>query len=295
LSAVAQLGRGAARVRLVPYLMMSPTLLLLTAFFLVPLGFMIVYSFYRRDALGSMIPDFTLESYSRFFESPVYREVLYRTLRLAAIVTAVTLAVSYPMAYWLARAQPRFRNLALFGLVISFWTSVIIRSFAWLVLLGTTGLVNDFFGLLGLGPFDLLFNETGVVIGLVHVMVPYMVFPIYASLRAIDPALEEAAEGLGARAVSRFLRVTLPLSMPGLAAGVVLVFIICSGFYLTPALLGGGRVLVIATFVQQQVALLNYPFASVLSVMLLAVVVAIVVAFHRLFGFRRLAQGLDVG
>jgi ABC-type spermidine/putrescine transport system permease subunit I len=291
--------RGQRRRRLrrtaTPYVLLSPAALLLVGFFLVPLGFIVVYSFYRRDVLGSMTPAFTLESYERFFESPVYREVLVRTLRLALLTTFITVLLSFPLAYWLAKAQPRLRSLALFGLVISFWTSVIIRSYAWLVLLGAKGLVNDFLGLLGIGPLTLLFNETGVVIGLVHVMIPYMVFPIYASLRAIDPSLDEAAEGLGANGLRRFLRITLPLSVPGLAAGVMLVFIICSGFYLTPALLGGGRVLVIATFVQQQVGLLNYPFASALSVVLLVVVVAVVVLFHRLVGIRRLTEGFDVG
>ena len=274
--------------------MSGPAVALLVLFFLVPLGIMALYSFYTRIPSG-FESTLTLENYRRFFESPVYREVVWRTLRLAGITTVVSLVASYPLAYWLARSNPRWLTLALFALVLSFWTSVVIRSFAWLVLLGQNGVVNDALGLVGLGPFHLIYNELGVVIGLVHVMIPYMVFPLYASLRAIDPSVEQAAEGLGAPPWRRFLRITLPLSLPGLLGGSVLVFIITSGFFLTPALLGGGRVPVVATFVQEQVGLLNYPFASVLSVMLLVIVLAVVAVFHRLVGVGRLARGFDAG
>jgi len=150
-----------------------------------------------------------------------------------------------------------------------------------MILLSDTGVVNSLFEAVGIPTLRLMYNQTGTIVGLVHVMVPIMFFPIYASLKAIDPSLEQAAEGLGASPLRRFWRVTLPLSTPGIVSGSLLVFIIVSGFFLIPVLLGGGRVLVIASVVVQQVGLLNYPFAGALSIILLSVVlfVVLLVAF----------------
>lgn len=274
--------------------MLSPGLILSVVFFFVPLITIFIYSFYTRVASGSMTADFTIDNYLRLFKNPVYITVLYRTLRLAAETTVVSLAIGFPLAYWLARAPLKHRNMWLLGIMIPFWSSIVIRSYGWIVILGNKGLINNFLNLLGIGSVPLVFNETGVIIGLVHALIPYMVFPLYASLSAINPSVEQAAQGLGANRLQTLLRITVPLALPGIASGVLLVFIITCGFYLTPVLLGGGRVMVLASLIEQQVAVLNYPFAAVLSVVLLVIVMFLVSIFNRLIGLEKLGGGVYV-
>lgn len=263
-------------------------------FFFIPLITIFIYSFYTRVVGGSMEAVFTVDNYLRLFASPVYVTVLYRTLRLAAETTLVSLAVGFPLAYWLARAPLKHRNIWLLGIMIPFWSSIVIRSYGWIVILGDKGLVNNFLSLFGIEPVTLVFNETGVIIGLVHALIPYMIFPLYASLSAINPSVEQAAQGLGANRIQTLLRITVPLALPGIASGVLLVFIITCGFYLTPVLLGGGRVMVLAPLIEQQFAILNYPFAAVLSVVLLAIVMLLVSVFNRLIGLEKLGGGVYV-
>lgn len=272
-------------------MLLSPGLAVTLIFFVVPLVTIFVYSFYTRVATGSMEAVFTVDNYLRLFNNPVYATVLYRTLRLAALTTVVSLAVGFPLAYWLARTPLKHKNIALLAIMIPFWSSIVIRSYGWIVILGNNGLINNFLGLFGVESIPLVFNETGVIIGLVHALVPYMVFPLYASLNAIDPSVEQAAQGLGANRLQTLLRVTMPLSLPGIASGTLLVFIITTGFYLTPVLLGGGRVMVIAALIEQQVSVLNYPFAAVLSVILLAIVMFLISIFNRLVGMEKLGGG----
>jgi putative spermidine/putrescine transport system permease protein len=231
---------------------------------------------------------FTTDNYTRLFNNPVYITVIYRTLRLALETTIASLLVGFPLAYWLARAPLKHRNIALLAILIPFWSSIVIRSYGWIVILGNKGLINNFLSLFGVQPLSLVYNETGVIIGLVHALIPYMVFPLYASLSAINPSVEQAAQGLGANRLQTLLRITIPLALSGIASGILLVFIITCGFFLTPVLLGGGRVMVLPLLIEQQVSILNYPFAAVLSVVLLAIVMLLVSLFNRLIGLDKL-------
>ena len=191
------------------------------------------------------------------------------------------------MALWLSRAGRLGLALGLFALLLPFWTSVLVRTYAWMVLLGRNGVMNRMLRDWGLidAPVMLLYNTSGVLIGMVHVLLPYMVFPIYAALLRMDPDLGRAAEGLGAPAWRAFTRITLPLSLPGVSAGCALVFVLSLGFFITPALLGGGRVIMISMLIEQQVReFLDWPFAAALSAVLLAVTLAIYALVGRFGG-----------
>jgi ABC-type spermidine/putrescine transport system permease subunit I len=195
------------------------------------------------------------------------------------------------VAYFLATASPRWVLIGLVFLMLPFWTSILVRTYAWMILLGRNGVVNQL--LLALGfvgePVTLLYNVTGVLIGMVHVLLPYMVFPIYSAMLRIDRDLMLAAEGLGASGWQVFWRVLLPLTMPGVMAGTALVFILSLGFYITPALLGGGRVIMIAVLIEQQVRqFLEWGFASALSILLLIATLLALLALNRM-GWRRSA------
>ncbi len=220
----------------------------------------------------------TLGWYAKALGESLYLEVFWITLRIAVIVTLTTLLLSYPVAYFLATTTRLGAALG-FGLVIlPLWTSILVRTYAWMVLLGRNGIVNKSLMALGIvdDPLALLHNELGVIIGMVHVLMPYMVLPIYAAMRRVDPDLLQAAEGLGAGTFRIFRRVFLPLSAQGIYAGCILVFVLSVGFFITPALLGGGRVIMIAVLIEQQVRdVLNWSFASALATVLLVATIAL--------------------
>ncbi len=241
--------------------------------------------------LAMSVSDGSLAQLERAALDELYVAVLFDSLKIAALVTLICLALAYPVALWLTRAGPVGLALGLFALLLPFWTSVLVRTYAWMVLLGRNGVVNRALRDWGLieQPLPLLHNLGGVLIGMVHVLLPYMVFPIYAALLRIDPDLSRAAEGLGASRWSAFRRVVLPLSMAGVGAGCALVFVLALGFFITPALLGGGRVMMISMLIEQQVReLLDWPFAAALSAVLLAVTLAVYAVINRLFRNARL-------
>jgi ABC-type spermidine/putrescine transport system permease subunit I len=231
----------------------------------------------------------SLAWYAKALSESLYLEVFWITLRIAIIVTAVTLVLSYPVAYFLATAT---RLAAAFGfalVILPLWTSILVRTYAWMVLLGRNGIVNKSLIVLGIvdEPLALLHNELGVIVGMVHVLMPYMVLPTYAAMRRVDPDLLQAAEGLGAGAFRIFARVFLPLSAQGIYAGCTLVFVLSVGFFITPALLGGGRVIMIAVLIEQQVRdVLNWSFASALATVLLVATIAVYGLTQRAIGER---------
>jgi ABC-type spermidine/putrescine transport system permease subunit I len=227
----------------------------------------------------------TLAHFEKAVTSDLYLTVFIETFRIAAIVTCCCLLMAYPVAYVLSTASPRWVLIGLVFLMLPFWTSILVRTYAWMILLGRNGVLNQ--ALLGAGAIDkpvaLIFNTTGVVIGMVHVLLPYMVFPIYSAMLRVNRDLLLAAEGLGASGWSVFRRVFLPLTMPGVIAGTALVFILSLGFYITPALLGGGKVIMIAVLIEQQVRqFLEWGFAAALSCLLLVVAVLFYVLLNRL-------------
>ena len=231
----------------------------------------------------------SLTWYAKALGESFYLEVFWITVRIAVIVTLATLVLSYPIAYFLATATHLGAALGFALVVLPLWTSILVRTYAWMVLLGRNGVVNKSLMAVGIidEPLALLHNELGVVIGMVHVLMPYMVLPVYAAMRRVDPDLLQAAEGLGAGALRIFYRVYLPLSAQGIYAGCTLVFVLSVGFFITPALLGGGRVIMIAVLIEQQVReVLNWPFASALATVLLVGTIAIYGLAQRAIGER---------
>jgi len=260
------------------FLIGLPAALYLVLFFAIPLILVFVYSFATRSSTGqTVLADWNLESYQRLF-TPGVLAIFVRSLVRAAVTTAICLLFSYPFAYFIATRTPRVRNLMLIFVMIPFWSNFLVRTYAWRVLLGSDGPISQFSQSLGGEPIRLLFTNTAVLIGLVYGFMPFMVLPLYAALERMDWRLVEAARDLYADGWTAFRKVTLPLSMPGVVAGSILVFIPSLGTYVTPALLGGAKTVGIGDYIVSQfLAARNWPFGSALSfgvmfVMLLATV-----------------------
>ena len=254
----------------------------LLAFFLVPILIMLTYSLMPRGMYGGVERGFTLEHYARFFD-PLYLEVLQRTFLWSLVCMGICLVLGYPVAYVIVRSG-RWRNLLLFLVVLPFWTSFLVRTFAMIFLMRDTGLINNWLVKLELiqQPLSILYTPFAVMAGLVYGFLPFMILPIYASLEKLDLSLLEAAEVLGARPRACFRRVTLPLSMPGVVAGCLLVFIPALGSFLTADLLGGAKQLMIGNLVQNQFsAARNWPFGSAASFIVMALVLAAVMLYLR--------------
>ena len=268
--------------RLRTWMLLAPGTLWLAAFFVVPMLLMLLASVMPRGTHGGVSPGFTLEHYRRFLD-PLYLHLLARTVLWATIATVVCLLLGYPVAWLIARSR-RHRNLLLLLIVLPFWTSFLVRTFAMIFLLRDTGLVNRL--LLGVGvihePLTLLYTPFAVLLGLVYGLVPFMVLPIYASLEKLDPALLEASEALGARPAAQFFTVTLPLSLPGVVAGSLLVFVPALGSFVTSDLLGGAKHMMLGNLVQSQFTTArNWPFGSAASfALMLLTLVAVALALR---------------
>lgn len=260
----------------VSLLLALPFLLVILLAFLLPLGMLL-----RESAFA---PGFTVEHYRKVFDEPVYLRVMHRTVRISIFVTLISLLLGYPLALLMARARGLQLSLLLIAVLLPLWTSVLVRTYAWLVLLQRDGLINDMLTGLGIidAPMQLLRTEGAVVLAMSHVLLPFVVLPLYASLRAIPDDYERAAKMLGANGFAVFRHVTLPLSMPGITSGCLMVFLLALGFFVTPALIGGPQQMMLATLVQQQVTeLLNWPFAGAIIGVLLFAVLVLVIAFNR--------------
>jgi putative spermidine/putrescine transport system permease protein len=257
-----------------------PTVIFLLILFAVPVVQLMLLSFQSG----------TFEHYEKAFTDELYVTVLLNTFEIALLVTVISFFLAYPLAYFLIVAQPLWRNIGMFCLLMPFWTSILVRTYAWMAILGRRGIINE--ALLSLGiidaPLSLLYNTSSVLIGMVHVLMPYMVFPLYAVMRRVDPNLMQAAYGLGAPNWRAFLRVYFPMTMPGVLAGASLVFILSMGFFITPVLLGGGRVTMIAVLIEQFVTeLLDWEFAGALSMALLTFTLVVYSIFKRLMKSER--------
>jgi ABC-type spermidine/putrescine transport system permease subunit I len=273
-------GRRAAWLRAGPALLVAPLVLYMLVFYALPLVSMLLRSI--AD------PTWTLENYRRLLGDTVFLHVFWTTLRTAFVVTIGCLLLGYPVALALSRLERAAASVVLIIVLLPFWTSVLVRSYAWMVLLGRKGLANETLIAAGLidTPLKLLNTPFAVHIAMIHILLPYMILPIASVLRQIDGALPRAAAGLGAAPWRVFVQVVLPLSMPGVAAGVLLVFVLSLGFYITPALVGGPRDLMLSMLIAQQVDLLNWPYAACLSATLLAATLLIIAVFQRLPGVR---------
>jgi spermidine/putrescine transport system permease protein len=259
--------------RLETFLLLLPAAGWLAVCFAIPLGIMATYAFRPRHMLGGVYPGWTTVHVARLVE-PIYLVILERSIVLSLVATLLALLVSYPIAVVIVRAS-RWRAVLLFLVVLPFWTSFLVRTYATIFLIRDTGLINQLLLFVGAirEPLRMLYTPGAVLFGLVTGFVPFMVLPIYASLEKLDPALLEAAEALGATEWRRFLRVTWPLTLPGVAAGSLFVFVPALGSFLTSDLLGGAKVELIGNLVQNQFTTArNWPFGSALSFLLLLVV-----------------------
>jgi len=254
------------------WLLLSPLIAWAVAFVIAPAIIMLVYSFAHRGTLGGVILGFTLENYASVLD-PVYLQIVIRSIVYAAITTGICLAAGYPVAYLIGRADPRWRNLLLMAVMVPFWTSFLIRTYAWVTILKSQGLFNSLLRELQLigEPLEMLYTPGAVVLGLVYTFLPFMILPIYSSVEKLDGALIEAALDLGAGPVRAFSRVIVPLTTPGIAAGILLVFIPSLGIYAVNDILGGGRVDMIGNIIENQFKgnARNWPFGAALGTTLL--------------------------
>jgi putative spermidine/putrescine transport system permease protein len=265
------------------WLLTLPALALMLAFYVFPLAEVLWISVTE--------PEPGLGNYERLLTSAPLQRVWMTSLRICTITTVVSLVAGYVVAYALVSASPRMQRWMFICVLLPLWISVLVRAFAWVTVLRTQGLVNE--ALLGVGvidqPLRLIWNEFGIAVGMVHYMIPYAVLPLYASMRDIDPRLVPAARGLGATRLEAFRRVFLPLTKPGIVAATVLVFIFSLGFYVTPAILGGGRTLMIAEYIKLQILdLIRWGLGTMMASTLLIAVVLLLAVFSRIVDFRRL-------
>ena len=278
-----------------PYTLLSLAILVLGIFFFFPLLIMLLYSFAQRDTYGGIkvIQDFGaylksmnwLNNYIRSFE-PIYLEIYFRSLWMAVLTTILCLLIGYPIAYFIAlRTKPTWKNTLLTLVIIPFWTSFLIRTYAWIIILRSEGLINQF--LMGAGlissPIEtLLYSEFAVMLGLVYGELPFMILPLYASIEKLDTSLLEAANDLGANSFWTFFKVTVPLTMPGIAAGIILVFIPTIGTFITPDLLGGAKSILVGNLVQNQFAIArDKPFGAAICFGLTAFVLMVLYFYSR--------------
>ena len=248
--------------------LLAPMVLWLLLFVVVPGLILFVYSFCERDEIGGVVFTFTLENYQRVLD-PVYLRIFGRSMWYAALTTAICAVVGYPVAYYIARVGESLRNKLLLLVMVPFWTSFLIRTYAWITILKQEGLLNSLVQAMGagLGPFNLLYTPTAVVIGLVYAYLPFMILPIYGSAEKLDNSLIEAAYDLGASPVRAFSSVIVPLTMPGIAAGTLLVFVPAIGMFAITDLMGGAKVPMIGNVIQNQFLLArNWPFGAALGV-----------------------------
>jgi len=264
------------------FLLLVPCVLTLLLVFVLPQILMFEASLGRRSAYGGVIHDWGLANYLRALE-PLYLRILARSFGLAFATTLLCLVTAYPVAYWLGLKVPeRWRSALLVLVILPFWTSFLVRMYAWIFLLRSEGLVNVTLAGIGFPPLNLLYNDFAVMIGQVYGELPFMILPLYASIEKLDRALLEAAADLGAGPSRALWRVTIPLTAPGIVAGCILVFIPSLGAYLAPDLLGGARTVYIGNLIQSQFAVArDMPFGAALSFLLSLAVLVLLFAFRR--------------
>lgn len=261
---------------------LAPTWAVMLTLFAVPLAIILAYSLLTRGTWGGISQPWTLESYRRLVD-PIYLGIVWRSFWIAGASTVLCLLLGFPLALFISRSGKR-KNLYLSLVILPFWTSFLVRTYAWMFLLRDTGLINTFLQKLGLihDPLPLLYNDGAVILGLVYGYLPFTVLPLYATLERLDRNLLEAAADLGAKPWVALTRVVIPLSAPGIRAGAILVFIPCLGAYLTPDLLGGGKTVMIGNLIQNQFTTArDWPFGSAVSLTLMAIVLVLLLLFVR--------------
>ncbi|MEI4196747.1 ABC transporter permease [Roseovarius sp. E0-M6] len=266
----------------------SPALLLVLVILVIPVGWLFYVSFVGAD--GS----FSLENYERMIERKSYARIFQTTFEVSILTTGLCILIGYPLAYFMSQLPQRLANLCLLAVLLPFWTSLLVRTYAWLVLLQKQGLVNNWAISLGLWdePLKMVHNLNGTLIGMVHIMLPFLILPTYGAMKAIDRDYLKAASNLGASPRRAFWTVFFPLSTPGLFAGSLMVFVLCLGFFVTPAILGGGRVILVSMKIVSNIELfVNWGAASALGVVLLAMTIVVLWVASRFLNLDQMTGG----
>ena len=269
-------------------LLILPSALLFALFFAVPIGLMALMSALTGNPVVAPNVAFTARHYQRIIDDPYYLEVIWTTLRIGLITTACALIVGYPLAHLMARIRSRTAHaLLLMAVLAPMLTGIVVRTFAWMTLLSDKGVINQLLQQAGLAsrPLQLMYNEFSIVLGLVHIYVPFMVLTLTGVIGRIDERLEQAAQSLGASPLRAFVEVTLPLSLPGILAGSVLVFALAISAYVTPILMGGFQIMTLPILIYQQISSsFNIGFAAALGMVLLSISLVLLIAYNRILG-----------
>ncbi|MDH5452275.1 MAG: ABC transporter permease [Paracoccaceae bacterium] len=282
------LRRDEGMERLALFGLASPALLLVMVILVIPVGWLFYLSFIGADG------QFSLENYARMVERKSYSRIFVTTFQVSLLTTGLCIAIGYPLAYFMSQLPTKIANLCLITVLLPFWTSLLVRTYAWLVLLQKQGLVNSWAISLGLWdePIKIVHNMTGTLIGMVHIMLPFLILPVYGAMRAIDRDYLKAASNLGASPSRAFWTVFFPLSTPGLFAGALMVFVLCLGFFVTPAVLGGGKVILVSMKIVSNIELfVNWGAASAMGVVLLVLTVAILWIASRFLRLEQMTGG----
>ena len=276
------LSRLTEKTNIWPWLLLAPLGIYMLIFFVVPLADVAMMSFTE--------PRTTLANYTKVLTGSLYQRVFLNTFLTAGLVTVCCLLMGYPLAYLMSHSKPRTAMLILLLVTMSFWTSFLVRTYSWMVLLGNNGPLVGFLQMIGIeSPPQLLFTRFSSTLAMIHILAPYMIMNIYSVMKKIDPVLVRSAESLGAKGFSLFRHVYLPLTAPGIANGSVLVFVICLGFYVTPVLLGSPREQMIAGVIGHQIEeFLAFGLGSAMAMVLLVVTLIILTIYHRRFGLDKL-------
>ena len=283
----ALLARLAPKERSLGAWLASPALLILVMLVVLPLLYILVLSLLSRGTYGEVVRQLNINNYARLFD-PLYLKIFIYSLYIALLTTALTLVIGYPLAYFITRARPQARNIYISLILVPFWTNFIIRIYAWIILLRQEGLINHLLMSLGLirEPLEILYTPLAVVIGMVYEFLPFMILPLYTSLEKIEAHLLEAAADLGARPWATFFRIVLPLSLPGMVAGSILVFIPAMGMFVVPDLIGGAKTVLIGNVIRNQfLSTRDWPFGSALSMVLLVITLIVTLIYIRRSGF----------
>ena len=284
------------RPNLNPIILLTPAMVSVAFLLVVPVAFVVVYSFWLRTSVGGEQPGFYLDNWVEVLTDSFYRDILFSTLRVAGITTILCALLGYPAAFFVANTRFRNKALLLLLLMLPFWISYIIRTMSWINILGVSGAFNYLLQALSLAeePLQMLYNEVTVILGLLHFLLPFMILNIYVSLDGMDRDLVPAARSLGTTPWQAFLEVTLPLSMPGLAAGGLLCFVLGSGTYITPLVLGGPTDAMFANLIYEAIITqLNWPLGSALSIVLLLILGSVVLLYNRYLGLNQLYKSFS--
>lgn len=281
-----------------PWALMAPSLTAVFFLLVIPVCFVVVYSFWLRAPSGQDIPAFQFANYAKFFADFFYPSLLIRTIRVAVETVLLCLIMGYIPAYFFYRTESKFKPALMILVMLPFWISFIIRTLSWINILGDSGLINHVFMEIGLidAPLSMLYNEAAVLMGLLQYLLPFMILNIYVSLEGIDKSLAEAAKSLGCTEWQAFREITLPLSLPGVSAGCLLVFVLTCGTYLPPMILGGPDNDMIANLVFKRIiTTLDWPFGCAISTILLVLVGAIVYTYNKYMGINQIFKTLSSG